>query len=119
LGSQFVENAMALLKPGGLAVHTTEFNYSSDEETIDNGATVLFRKKDIEALAQRLQMRGYKVFPVSFDVGSSPVDWFIDVPPYPGEAGFFDANLRALHLKLMIEGFPCTCYGMVIQRPAL
>lgn len=117
LGSRFVEKSMLVLKPGGFAVHSTEFNYGSDEETIDKGGTVLFRKRDLMALAQRLRDLGYKVYPVSFDLGSSPVDWFIDVPPFPGDPAFTDANLKAIHLKLTIEGFPCTCYGMVIQRP--
>lgn len=116
LGTEFVENSMAVLKPGGFAVHTTEFNFSNDDQTIDHGQTVLFRRKDIEALAQRLRDLGHIVYPLSFDVGSSPVDWFIDVPPYPGDAGFLDRSLKALHLKLTIEGFPCTCYGMIIQR---
>jgi SAM-dependent methyltransferase len=119
LGSKFVENSMAVLKPGGFAVHTTEFNYSSNDDTIENGGTVLYRKRDIEALAQRMRQLGHFVYPVSFEVGSTPVDWFIDVPPYPGDAGFLDGNLKALHLKLMIEGFPCTCYGMVIRRPVI
>ena len=117
LGSQFVENSLAVLKPGGFAVHTTEFNYGSDAETIESGGTVLFRKKDLEALAQRVRDLGYRVFPVSFDLGSSPVDWFIDLPPYPGDPVLIDENLKALHLKLTIEGFPCTCFGMVMQRP--
>ena len=33
LGLQFIENSMATLRPGGVAVHTTEFNLE-DGETI-------------------------------------------------------------------------------------
>jgi hypothetical protein len=116
LGIKFFESSMAVLKPGGFAVHTAEFNFGSDEDTIEEGGTVLFRKKDFEDLARRLRGLGHRVFPLRFDLGSSPVDWFIDVPPYPGDPDFFDVQLRALHLRLMVEGYPSTCYGMVVQR---
>ena len=38
----FIEGAMNLLKPGGIAVHTTEYNVSSNEETIMEGNDVIF-----------------------------------------------------------------------------
>src|SRR5262249_26806827 len=47
-GQQFVYHMMDCMKPGGVGVHTTEFNLSSDTDTIDNDHTVLFRKSDIE-----------------------------------------------------------------------
>ena len=115
-GLDFVRESVKLLKPGGIAVHTTEFNYSEEEKTIDNWGTVLFRKKDFIALKESLEKDGYEVPPLSFDVGKTPVDWFIDVPPYPGEKGYFDDTMASLHLKLMVDGFPSTCYGVVVRR---
>jgi 2-polyprenyl-3-methyl-5-hydroxy-6-metoxy-1,4-benzoquinol methylase len=115
-GLRFVKESAKLLKPGGVAVHTTEFNYSQDDTTIDNWGTVLFRKKDFMALKHSLEQSSCIVPPVSFDVGTSPVDRFIDIPPYPGEQGYFDETMSPLHLKLMVDGFPATCYGLTFQK---
>jgi SAM-dependent methyltransferase len=116
-GLRFVLNTGRLLKEGGVSVHTTEFNYTNDEQTIDNWPTVLFRKKDFQRLAEELVGSGYEVPPLSFDVGGTPVDLFIDIPPYPKDAAFLDSRLSALHLKLLVDGFPCTCYGLNFSRP--
>lgn len=107
-GLQFVERAMACVKPGGWAVHTTEFNLSSDDATLDNLGTVLFRRRDMEALAERLTARGHNVTPFDFDPGLAPLDRYIDVPPYRAEP----------HLKLAIEGFATTSIGLIVQRGA-
>src|SRR5947209_247307 len=50
----FVENALKTLRPGGVAVHTTEFNFLNERETIDNWNTVLPQRRHFEALASRL-----------------------------------------------------------------
>ncbi|MGR4870360.1 hypothetical protein ACIPRI_16065 [Variovorax sp. LARHSF232] len=45
VGVQFVINAVEkTLRPGGVAVHTTEFNVSSNEQTLEVGETVIYRK---------------------------------------------------------------------------
>lgn len=117
-GLQFVERTGKLLRPGGVSVHTTEFNYASDEETIDNWGTVLLRKKDFQSLATQLVEAGYAIpSTVSFDVGDTPVDYFVDVPPYPHHKQYVHAGLSALHLKLMVDGFPTTCFGLLFSRP--
>ena len=48
-GLRFIERSMSCLKPGGVAVHTTEFNLVSNDATVDNDGTVLFRKRDLAA----------------------------------------------------------------------
>lgn len=40
-GLQFVKNSLKCLRPGAIAVHTTEFNVFSNEATIDHQQTVL------------------------------------------------------------------------------
>lgn len=40
-GIKFILNSLRMLKPGGIAVHTKEFNVSSNFETIESGETVL------------------------------------------------------------------------------
>ena len=99
-------------------MHTTEFNYASDDETIDNWGTVLLRRKDFQSLASRLVRAGYAIPSiVRFDVGDTPVDYFVDVPPYPHHKQYLHPGLSALHLKLMVDGFPTTCFGLLFSRP--
>lgn len=118
-GLRFVERTGRLLKPGGVSVHTTEFSYTSNNETIDHWGTVLFRRRDFEQLADRLRSHGYVLPPIDFDVGATPVDFFIDIPPYPQhKSAYYQSELSALHLKLLVDGFPATCYGVAFQRPA-
>ncbi|MGH9138154.1 MAG: methyltransferase, partial [Acidimicrobiales bacterium] len=52
-GLDFVERSLATLRPGGIAVHTTEFNVDSDDETVTEGPTVLYRRRDLIELARR------------------------------------------------------------------
>lgn len=40
-GEEFIHNSLQCLKPGGIAVHTTEYNFSSNDDTITFGPTVL------------------------------------------------------------------------------
>ena len=46
----FVINSMRVLKPGGVAVHTTEFNLSSNDDTIEARDLCVYRRRDIELL---------------------------------------------------------------------
>ena len=80
-GLDFVENALDVLRPGGVAVHTTEFNVNPLGPTTDNWATVLFQQQHIVKLAAALEAKGHKVARLNFDKGDRPLDYFIDVPP--------------------------------------
>ncbi|MGO9006958.1 MAG: SAM-dependent methyltransferase [Beijerinckiaceae bacterium] len=118
-GLDFVEKSLATVKPGGLSVHTTEFNYLNDKETIDNWATVLFQRAHFQQLAQRLRAGGHSVAELDFDVGDKPLDNFIDVPPFPqdwNETMRHQWGSSASHLKLSIDGFASTCFGLLIRR---
>lgn len=108
-GLNFIENSLDSLKPGGVAVHTTEFNFTYPDRTIDNWMTVLFRRKDFEEIAARLEAKGHKVAPLNFDVGDQPMDRFIDLPPY---------HLPSTHLKLSVDGYPSTCFGITVEKAA-
>lgn len=105
-GLQFVERAMRCLKPGGIAVHTTEFNLASNRWTIHKGGTVLFRRKDIEQLARRLEAQGHWVAPRNYHPGQGELDHHVDVPPYQW----------APHLRLMIGAFAATSFGIIIRK---
>jgi SAM-dependent methyltransferase len=109
-GKAFVEASLDVLRPGGVAVHTTEFSYANDEETVDHWQTVLYRRRDLTDLAARLEARGFEVAPLDFDVGDGPMDAFVDVPPYRHD-------VHELHLKISVDGFPCTAFGLIVRRP--
>lgn len=104
-GLRYVVNAMACLKPGGLAVHTTEFNVSSNDATVSEGATCLYRQKDIEALAADLRSHGHAIT-LDFNRGALPLDYHVDVPPYTHDP----------HLKLHLFGHTTTSMGVVVRR---
>ena len=53
VGLKFLIHSMDCLKPGGIAVHTTEFNVSSNDATLETGNCVIYRRKDIEAFEMR------------------------------------------------------------------
>lgn len=102
-GIEFVVNAMSCLKPGGIAVHTTEFNCSSNTATLTEGGTVLFRRRDFEEIASRLKRRGHDLA-LDFTAGSLPADHFVDLPPYEQD----------VHLKLMLDQYVISSYGIIV-----
>jgi 2-polyprenyl-3-methyl-5-hydroxy-6-metoxy-1,4-benzoquinol methylase len=104
-GLKYVENAMACVKPGGLAVHTTEFNVGSNDETHAEGGTVIYRRRDIDELVTRLRNAGHKVN-VKYTFGDQPADYNVDVPPYTHD----------VHLKLHLMGHTTTSIGLVISK---
>jgi len=81
---------MRTLRPGGLAVHTTEYNLDSDTDTVSAGNTVLYRRADLGALVGRLEEQGHAVAALDLVPGDGILDEYVDLPPY-GE----DAHLRA------------------------
>ena len=105
-GLAFIERSVGCLKTGGWAIHTTELNLSSNTHTLSSGGTVLFRRQDFERLAERLTAQGHIVAPFDFDPGLAPLDRYIDVPPYR----------VAPHLKLALEGYAATSFGLIIQK---
>ena len=43
--------------PGGVGVHTTEYNLSSNERTVEQGPTVLYRRRDLDTIRDALDAR--------------------------------------------------------------
>lgn len=120
-GLDFIVNSLSVLKPGGIAVHTTEFNYLSEYKTIDNWPTVLFTKKDFLNLKSRVECDGHKLLGPDFTIGNGVLDKFIDIPPYSVGEGWLSReqwsdNEAAAHLRLSVDGFPSTCFGIIIQK---
>ena len=105
-GIQFVINSTKCLRSGGIAVHTTEFNLSSNEDTFENEGLVFFRKKDIEDLIARLEQSGCIVAPLNLTIGERVEDGFIDLPPFKNSP----------HLKLALFGYLTTSIGLIIKK---
>ncbi|WP_165070749.1 hypothetical protein [Desulfovibrio sp. ZJ200] len=122
-GLDFLKNSLNLLKPGGISVHTTEFNFLDTPQTIDNCGSVLFKKEHIEYLVEEIGKLGGEVIGADFSYGNKIFDLYIDNPPY------FHQEIEGInikyppysvpHIKLLIDGFPATCFGVIIKKKAI
>lgn len=79
-GVDFIFNSLKCIKPGGLAVHTTEYTFAR-ERTVESGSSVYYRRKDIVSLAERLRNEGHEIR-LNFSKGRRLLDWYVDFPPY-------------------------------------
>ena len=109
-GLAFVRNSLNVLRTGGIAVHTTEFNLSSNERTADAGPTVLFRRRDFEQLEAALTADGHAVAPFDFESGNEPVERYVDLPPFA-----LEPHLR-LRLPFGLASYDTTSIGVVIVK---
>jgi SAM-dependent methyltransferase len=118
LGLRFIERTLETLKPGGLSVHTTEYNINPDGPTVDNWPSVMFQRKHFEVLAERLRAKGHEVAPFDFDLGSGPLDRFIDLPPWSHDLppALSEWIGPQDHLKVATDGFVATCFGLKIKK---
>ena len=104
LGEEFIIQSLQYLKPGGVCVHTTEYNVLSNIFTLTKGSAVIFRKRDLRRIANRLRQRGYHVN-LNFTNGDLPYDFYIDPPPYKQE----------IHLKLWLSYYIVTSFGLIVE----
>ena len=103
-GADFVLAQMGCLAPGGVAVHTTEYTVTSNDDTLESGGTVLYRRRDIEDLVRRLRQAGHSI-DVDFTEGTTPEDLHVDTPPYTG-----------VHLRTTLGRFVTTSLALVIEK---
>lgn len=104
-GLEFVKNSLDCLAPGGVAVHTTELNLSSNNETLESEHLSLFRRSDLQSLINDLRADGHTVSELTIAPDAHYLDHYVDLPPY-GD----------LHMKLELEGYVTTSVGLVIQK---
>ncbi len=107
-GLDFFCNQMKCLKPGGIAVHTTEFNADSLRPTLNMENLVLFREQELLRLAGRLAAQGDYLEPLQLRGGSEPADNHIDRAPY-----------GLPHLKLALGSFITTSIVLIARRGGL
>jgi len=105
-GFRFLKNQLSTLKPGGWAVHTTEYNISSNDETQENNDTVIYRQRDIEQIVAELRNEGHFVEEVNFATGGLPEDFMVDTEPHQ----------QKVHVKLQVGKYVVTSIGLIIQK---
>jgi hypothetical protein len=103
-GQEFVLRQMDCLRPGGFAVHTTEFNVASNRSTEGTGQTVLYRRRDIVRLAEQLRRLGHRV-DLDFSAGTDPADTHVDEEPWTDT-----------HLKVRFHGFVTTSLALIVEK---
>jgi hypothetical protein len=103
----FIVNQLDTLRSGGLAVHTTEFNLSSDSKTLDDPLTCILRKRDILEVADKLEKLGHYVYPLDLRRGRLAGDRFVDVVPF---------KQYPVHLRLVLVAWVTTSIGLIIQK---
>jgi Methyltransferase domain len=107
-GLDFVVNSTRLLKPGGVAVHTTEYNVSSNEDTVSSGSDVIYRRQDLEKLTDRLRRSDCAVAPFDYDSGEHSYDLNYDIPPY------YQSGRK--HIKLLFQNYVVTSCLIIIRK---
>jgi hypothetical protein len=99
-GVSFVLGTLANVRPGGVAVHTTEFNVSSESDTVAEGPVVLYRRRDLEELRERAASVGFDS-DATYSLGADPELALVDHPPY-----------AVPHLKILNGGHVTTSFGL-------
>jgi hypothetical protein len=101
-GADFFVEQMQCLRPGGWAFHTTEFNTTSNEGTLTEGDVVVYRRRDIEALVERLGGAGYEVQTPAWDLVAECDPPKVEVP----------------HMTFSLGGYGLTSFLIAARRPA-
>jgi hypothetical protein len=107
-GVKFILKSLDCLKPGGIAVHTTEFNVASNFQTIQAGDSVIYRQCDLESLGRRLRLHGAALESLDFDAGADPGDIDYDFPPY------YEHDRQ--HIKLLLHEHVSTSFLMIVRK---
>ena len=106
-GMEFVKNTLECLKPGGVSVHTTEFNVQSNEATLEDISAVAYRRRDLLELKNTIELSGGYMYPIDFTLGDMEFDHYVDLPPY---------NRIPAHLRFLLGEFALTSIGIVITK---
>jgi SAM-dependent methyltransferase len=111
----FVLEAMRCLRPGGIAVHTTEYNLDPVGGTLERGPTVLFQRRHLDRLSERLAAAGHRMLPLTGEAAVGEVlDRYVDLPPFPHDDSPF-GPLDTPHLRMALDGYAVTSVGVVVQ----
>jgi len=107
-GFDFVRASLQCLKPGGVAVHTTELCTSSNDKTLDKGGTVLYRARDMHEFFDELYAAGHDVS-LNMTPGTGPCDI--------GIVSQFQKTDFHLNVKIQNQPFVTTSFGLYVRKP--
>lgn len=107
-GLEFVLDSTRLLRTGGVGVHTTEFNLTSNDDTWDSGNVVIYRERDLMALGRSLRHMDAALVRMDLDGGTHEDDIKADYPPY-----FKNGRV---HLKLRLGPYVSTSVLLIVQN---
>ena len=104
-------NSLRTLKPGAVAVHTTEYDCTPGRHPLLETGSVeagdyccFFRRQEIEELVDRVHSEGHQV-DLDLRVGRRHAfDRHVDRPPYAGDP----------HIRLAVHDRVVTSVGLVI-----
>jgi SAM-dependent methyltransferase len=104
-GKNFIYNMMKCLKPGGIAVHTTEYNLSGYFGVMDNGGNAIFGHSDFIEMRNNLLEQGHLVEELDFRLGDYEEENYVSYPPYSKP-----------HFKLWLDGNISTSFALIIRK---
>lgn len=104
-GLEFVLQAMDCLRPGGIAIHTTEYDVHNSRKIVDLGTVVFYRRRELTKLAHQLRQRGHQLecnFRLPRD---HPNDLHEDSEPY-----------SEVHMRVKVGSTAATSFGLIITK---
>jgi len=107
-GEAFILNTLNTLKPGGVSVHTTEFNLTTDKSYQlqgDNPYTTVFGKSFFEGLYNKIVETGGCFAPLDFRLGNHPDEDYI-----------YNWEGTRNHFKLVLGEVIATSIGIIIIK---
>jgi len=105
-GKQFIYNMIKCLKPGGIAIHTTEYNLSSYFGCMDKSKNAIFGLSDFYEIRDIPIAQGHYVEDLDFRLGNYSEENYISYPPY-----------EKPHFKLYLDGGGIsTSFGLIIKK---
>lgn len=119
-GIDFLIHSSKLLKPDGIAVHTTEFTFLNDPEmNFEYHDVCFYRADDILNAKKQLETNEFNIAPLDLERGKNyhdeiyargklPPGWIIpDFEPY-------DKMIYPYHGSIMVGDIPATCFCIAI-----
>jgi hypothetical protein len=103
-GLDFFERQLDCLKPGGIGVHTTEFNVDPYGPTLAEGHTVIYQRGHLESLTRRMRKQGHRM-KSTFALGDTAEDLHVDVAPFTN-----------VHIRIKTYNFVHTSFGLVVRK---
>ena len=112
-GLAFVRDSLDLLKPGGVAVHTTELELVPHPVSVDYGHCAIYSLDDLCALERQLVADGFETTFNPYVCMDTPEDRFVSMALTRNGFPLLD---RA-HLKVALRDSVTTSFGILARRP--